>query len=392
MAVGARVSDTIRTKIVDVDLFTDNPALLMLGMVCAVTASSLYLTFATRFGMSVSTTHSILGGVLGMGIAAVGSDGIHWWGGNVNSGVTQVFLAWIIAPVLSGCFGAIIFLITKYGVMLRRNPVMKAFISIPIYFGVTSALLTSKCGYVQAICVEFILTHTAVLIVWKGGSAKIKLNNSETIGIIFGVGIGVALVVATFFLPWLYRVLIKDDWKLRWWHVFLGPLVLRRGEIPPPPEGQSTVQDYYRGHLTMEQLKAQRAAAQAKLKDIEHGGAASREKEAEASDDAIHSDSDGTAPASIAEPQKSSIIGPRPEGSNFSLPVLFWQFKRVFFHGVDQDIISMQKKRDLLSGDIEAIHARVTHYDNKAEYMYSFLQIMTAATASFSHGANDVAK
>jgi len=75
VGVGARVADTIRTKIVDTNLFKDDPALLMLGMVCAVTASSIYLTFATRIGMPVSTTHSILGGVIGMGVASVGAKG-----------------------------------------------------------------------------------------------------------------------------------------------------------------------------------------------------------------------------------------------------------------------------------------------------------------------------
>lgn len=75
VGVGARVADTIRTKIVDTALFKDDPALLMLGMVCAVTASSIYLTMATKIGLPVSTTHSIMGGVIGMGVAAVGADG-----------------------------------------------------------------------------------------------------------------------------------------------------------------------------------------------------------------------------------------------------------------------------------------------------------------------------
>ena len=66
IGVGARVAETIRTKIVNVDLFADNPALLMLGMVCAIVASSVYLTIATKLGMPVSTTHSIMGGVIGI--------------------------------------------------------------------------------------------------------------------------------------------------------------------------------------------------------------------------------------------------------------------------------------------------------------------------------------
>jgi sodium-dependent phosphate transporter len=75
LGVGARVADTIRTKVVNTALFKDDPSMLMLGMVCAVTASSIYLTIATRIGLPVSTTHSIMGGVIGMGVAAVGANG-----------------------------------------------------------------------------------------------------------------------------------------------------------------------------------------------------------------------------------------------------------------------------------------------------------------------------
>lgn len=92
VGVGARVADTIRTKIIDTNEFADSPAVLMLGMVCAVVASSLYLTFATKIGLPVSTTHSLMGGVIGFGIAAVGVQGVQWVSpeGGINSGVIQV--------------------------------------------------------------------------------------------------------------------------------------------------------------------------------------------------------------------------------------------------------------------------------------------------------------
>jgi sodium-dependent phosphate transporter len=90
--------------------------------------------------MPVSTTHSIIGGVIGVGIAALGTSGVNWgW-----NGVSQVFAAWAIAPGIAGCFGAIIFSITKYGVMKRKNPVRAAFIMVPIYFAITGGILTSK--------------------------------------------------------------------------------------------------------------------------------------------------------------------------------------------------------------------------------------------------------
>lgn len=104
--------------------------------------------------------------------------------------------------------------------------------------------------------------------------------------------------------------------------------------------------------------------------------------------DGASTPSETTPPAS----EHISIVGPRPQGTNYSPSVLFWQFKRFFFRGVDKDIVSLQGKRNILTGDLELMHAHAAHYDNRAEYMYSFLQVMTASAASFTHGANDVSK
>jgi sodium-dependent phosphate transporter len=97
VGVGARVADTIRTGIVDTTQFADSPAVLMLGMVCAVIASSLYLTFATKVGLPVSTTHSLMGGVIGFGVAALGGGGVKWvvegeGASVISGGVVQVCL------------------------------------------------------------------------------------------------------------------------------------------------------------------------------------------------------------------------------------------------------------------------------------------------------------
>jgi sodium-dependent phosphate transporter len=174
MLVGSRVTDTIRTKVISTSLYEDDPSVLMLGMMCAIVGSATYLTIATRFTMPVSTTHSIMGGVIGVGIAASGPKGINW----SFKGVSQVFAAWGIAPGISGGFGAIIFLITKYGVMRRKNPVFKAFVMVPFYFFVTSFLLT-------------------LLICWKGGSAKIDFSDTTAVWVSVVVGVVVALIVAT---------------------------------------------------------------------------------------------------------------------------------------------------------------------------------------------------
>ncbi|TPX17051.1 uncharacterized protein E0L32_012308, partial [Thyridium curvatum] len=95
------------------------------------------------------------------------------------------------------------------------------------------------------------------------------------------------------------------------------------------------------------------------------------------------------APAKPASTVKK-IVGPKPDGKWHHAPVLFWHVKSVIFRGVDQDVVSMQGQRGMLSGDLEEMHARAQHFDNRAEYMYSFLQVMTASVASFTHGANDI--
>jgi phosphate/sulfate permease len=129
MLVGSRVTDTIRTEVISLELFENDPSVLMLGMTCAIVGSATYLTIATRFTMPVSTTHSIMGGVIGVSIAAAGTEGVNW----SFKGVSSVFPAWGIAHGITGCFGAIIFMITEHGVMRRSNPVRKAFIMVPIY-------------------------------------------------------------------------------------------------------------------------------------------------------------------------------------------------------------------------------------------------------------------
>jgi len=399
VGVGGRVADTIRTKVVDIGAFEQSPALLMLGMVCAVIASSLYLTMATRIGMPVSTTHSILGGVLGMGFGALGPSGIVWVGykddGSVNikAGVIQVFLAWIIAPVLAGTAGAIIFSITKYGIMLRSNPTMKGLITIPLYFWLAGSLIT-------------------MLLLWKGGDYEVQLTGAQIPGVIVAAGAAFGMTVGFFLIPYFYRVVIKEDWQIKWYEFVKGPMLLFRGEVPPAPaDYRGVVRDFYEGHLDREELEAERAR-QAATVNTEVDVEAQHEKKTvvdsadrAASDTSVSNDAPAhaRAPATQANEdvpemnmygshiRKNGIIGPRPAGSILSPGVLFWWLKWAVFRGVDIDIHEQQAKRGVLTGDLAEIHARGDHFDNKTEYLYTFLQILTAASASFVHGANDVA-
>lgn len=369
IGVGGRVADTIRTKVVDPKLFSNDPAVLMLGMVCALVGSSLYLTFATRIGLPVSTTHSIMGGVIGMGFGSVGGKRVSWgW-----KGVASVFATWAIAPGLAGIFAALIFLITKYSVLRRKNAPMAAIVTVPIYFALTTGLIT-------------------MLIVWKGAAARVAPTTGQILGSIFGVAFGVALVVSVFFLPYLYRKIVQGDWTLKPWEAIYGPLLLRRGPVPERPEGVAEIQDYYRGHMTREQFLERDSHTD----DVERTRAMEKatEKGADLEPSSPRPADSPTMPLTKDDQphdQAGVYIGPRPSGGKFAPMVLLWWAKRIFFHGINKDVVNAQKKRSILSRDIDQVHARAERYDNKAEYVYSFLQILTASAASFTHGANDVA-
>ena len=219
-----------------------------------------------------------------------------------------------------------------------------------------------------------------MLIVWKGASSKIKLSDGEIAGAVLGVAGGVAIIVIVFFLPYLWRKVIHGDWTLKYWHIPQGPLLLKRGEVPPRPADVVDIQDYYAGHGSRED---EHAAPSTSSDDIEKAPSESDR-------------TDAASPDLKARPQPApAVVSPSsklPEGEWYQPSVLFYLAKRAFFHGVEQDVVSAQAKRDILSGNPEERNTHAAHYDNRAEYMYSFLQVMTAATASFTHGANDVSK
>jgi phosphate/sulfate permease len=232
-----------------------------------------------------------------------------------------------------------------------------------------------------------------VLIVWKGGSSRIDLEGGEIAGTVVGTGAGVALISAIFLCPWLYRRVIKSDWQLKPWDLIYGPLLLRRGDVPPRPAHVKTVRDYYRGHKTMEELQAERngdeETARAESSSSTNGEHPTPDLKGQPD---VTTNPRDEAGSTTTDPDVINVCGPRPEGTWYSGPVLFWYAKKAFLNGIEQDIVSAQGNAGKLSGDLEKTHAHAAHYDNEAEYMFSFLQILTACTASFTHGANDVAK
>lgn len=124
---GGEVTSTIRSGIVDANVFAEIPELLAYGMIAALIAAGTWLLVATYFGWPVSTTHSIVGAIIGFGAVGVGMDAVHWdeVGGIVGS--------WVVTPVLSGILAFLIFMSAQKLIFDTENPLAAAKKYVPFY-------------------------------------------------------------------------------------------------------------------------------------------------------------------------------------------------------------------------------------------------------------------
>lgn len=134
--VGAHVANTIRKGLVDPLQFQETPNLFVFGMLAAVLGSALWVNIATYFKLPVSTTHSIIGGVLGFGLVSVGLSGIHW---NV---VLYVVLSWIISPLFGCMIAFVIFSIIKKSILSSSKPIDKTKKIGPFFSGTVAFILS----------------------------------------------------------------------------------------------------------------------------------------------------------------------------------------------------------------------------------------------------------
>eukprot|EP01135_Chromosphaera_perkinsii_P012173 Nk52_evm11s2604 gene=Nk52_evmTU11s2604 len=181
MLMGEGVSETIRKNIVDTSVYEGKAGLLMLGMMCSLFATFCWVIIATLFSLPVSTTHSIIGAIIGFSLVE-SMDGVDWY-----PGVFKIVMSWIASPILAGIFTAIFYLLALRFVLSKEVEIAKArarpFASAVI--GCTIAL----------ICIFVFSKKLDQDGAWKWG------------GVLLGLGIGVVCAFASFFtiVPFLFK-------------------------------------------------------------------------------------------------------------------------------------------------------------------------------------------
>ena len=133
--VGSHVTDTVRKGIIDTQAFAHDPRMLAHGMVCAMLAAALWLNLASYFGMPVSTTHSIVGAIVGFGILQAGFGYIHW------AKLGQIVASWFISPLAGGIMAFIIFKLISRHILSVEKPALAACKGVPVCVFLTFTIL-----------------------------------------------------------------------------------------------------------------------------------------------------------------------------------------------------------------------------------------------------------
>ncbi|MDN5325082.1 MAG: inorganic phosphate transporter, PiT family [Thermosipho sp. (in: thermotogales)] len=112
---GSHVTKTIAKGIVNLEQINDTNYILV-GAFSALIAATIWILLATHWGMPVSTTHSIVGGMVGFGIAAGGLNVINW------STLLKIVITWITSPLIGGAFAYVVFKFISWSILHRKHP------------------------------------------------------------------------------------------------------------------------------------------------------------------------------------------------------------------------------------------------------------------------------
>lgn len=133
---GGEVTQTVRKGIVDVDLLSGTPELLVYGMLAALLAAGTWLFIASGRGWPVSTTHSIVGAIVGFAAVGIGVDAVQW------GKVVTIVMSWVASPLTAGFIAYLIYQTVQRLILRHEDPLARAKRYVPVYIFLAAFTIT----------------------------------------------------------------------------------------------------------------------------------------------------------------------------------------------------------------------------------------------------------
>lgn len=160
---GGHVSHTIQSGLIDPNDFASEPMSLVVGMLASLLATSFCLQIATLKGWPVSTTHAIVGSILGFGLIAGGAEAIQW------KVILSVVCSWVISPVFSAFLAFIFFRLVQKRVLFAKFPILATKRTIPLLvfiviftFAMSLSVSIATRFYIYLICFSIALLGSLI--------------------------------------------------------------------------------------------------------------------------------------------------------------------------------------------------------------------------------------
>lgn len=204
LIAGGEVIGTIRSGIIDPDLIKDSDTFVWI-MLAALLAGALWLNLATAVGAPVSTTHSIVGAVLGAGMAAAGPAIVDW------STMGNIAASWVISPVLGGIFAAAFLYLVKRSITYQVDMAAAARRTVPLLVGLMAWTFASylilkglnrvwKVDFLSAMVYGAVVGALVFVVVRKvlHGNGGIVANTKASVNRLFTVPLIFAAALLSF--------------------------------------------------------------------------------------------------------------------------------------------------------------------------------------------------
>ena len=133
---GGEVTATIRKGIIDADVMADDPQLMVYGMLSALLAAGTWLMIASIKGWPVSTTHSIVGAIVGFASVGISADAVHW------DKVGAIVASWVVSPLMAGTISFALFMSVKRLILDTEDPFGRAKRYIPVYMWMVGFMIS----------------------------------------------------------------------------------------------------------------------------------------------------------------------------------------------------------------------------------------------------------